>query len=211
MQELNKELFAIFKEFFEDEGIKKVWHNYSFDRHVLHNHGIDCRGFAADTMHMARLWDSSRQGKGYSLESLTGCVPCPPHCSQHVICAPPQACHCDIQFSEPLPPGEKAHLSLSLNCRLLCGTVVLSLPKSGELCDRAVCSSTLFDGSVKCVVTEWGFRDVCSDKKLMADYAADLRSKTGMKSLFGRKNIKKDNTEGKVCTPTTNTINGVQH
>ncbi|KAL3138383.1 hypothetical protein ABBQ32_006185 [Trebouxia sp. C0010 RCD-2024] len=107
-QELNKELFVTFKEFFEDEGIKKVWHNYSFDRHVLHNHGIDCRGFAADTMHMARLWDSSRQGKGYSLESLTG------------------------------------------------------------------------------------------DKKLMADYAADLRSKTGMKSLFGRKNIKKDNTEGKL-------------
>lgn len=42
-----------------------------------------------------------------------------------------------------------------------------------------------------------------SDKKLMADYAADLRSKTGMKSLFGRKNIKKDNTEGKVRTRTT--------
>lgn len=39
---------------------------------------------------------------------------------------------------------------------------------------------------------------VCSDKKLMADYAADMRSKTGMKTLFGRKNIKKDNTEGKV-------------
>lgn len=53
-------------------------------------------------------------------------------------------------------------------------------------------------------VAEWGFLDVvCSDKKLMADYAADLRSKTGMKSLFGRKNIKKDNTEGKVSTLST--------
>lgn len=53
---------------------------------------------------------------------------------------------------------------------------------------------------------ERGFRDVvCSDKKLMADYAADLRSKTGMKSLFGRKNIKKDNTEGKVRSHSTNT------
>ncbi len=65
-------MFAIFKDFFEDDSIRKVWHNYSFDRHVLRNHGIDCKGFAADTMHMARLWDSSRQGKGYSLESLTG-------------------------------------------------------------------------------------------------------------------------------------------
>ena len=31
--------------------------------------GINCRGFHADTMHMARLWNSSRtMGKGYSLE-----------------------------------------------------------------------------------------------------------------------------------------------
>ena len=36
------------------------------------------------------------------------------------------------------------------------------------------------------------------DKKLMADYVSTLRSKTGMKTLFGRKNIKKDLTEGKV-------------
>ena len=72
LQELVDEIFAIFKDFFEDDSIKKVWHNYSFDRHVLWNHGIDCKGFAADTMHMARLWDSSRQGKGqYSLEGLT--------------------------------------------------------------------------------------------------------------------------------------------
>ena len=35
----------IFKNWFENESIKKVWHNYGFDRHVLYNHGIDCRGF----------------------------------------------------------------------------------------------------------------------------------------------------------------------
>ena len=87
MQEINKELFAIFKQFFEDGSIKKVWHNYSFDRHVLRNHGIDCQGFAADTMHMARLWDSSRQGKGYSLESLTGYE----LCCAHRASRPPQA------------------------------------------------------------------------------------------------------------------------
>ncbi len=39
---------------------------------------------------------------------------------------------------------------------------------------------------------------VCSDKALMKDYASTMRSKTGMKTLFGRKNIKKDTTEGKV-------------
>lgn len=33
--------------------------------------GIDCKGFGGDTMHMARLWNSSRKGKGYSLESLS--------------------------------------------------------------------------------------------------------------------------------------------
>ena len=38
----------------------------------------------------------------------------------------------------------------------------------------------------------------CSNKELMKDFAKDMRAKTGMKTLFGRKNIKKDNTEGKV-------------
>ena len=65
-------VFEAFRPVLEDPRIPKVWHNYSFDRHVLRNHGIECRGFHGDTMHMARLWDSSRQGKGYSLESLTG-------------------------------------------------------------------------------------------------------------------------------------------
>ncbi|GAQ90985.1 DNA polymerase I superfamily [Klebsormidium nitens] len=69
-----QELLAPFKSFFEDPTIKKVWHNYSFDRHILHNHGVDARGLHADTMHMARLYDSARDkkaGAGYSLESLT--------------------------------------------------------------------------------------------------------------------------------------------
>lgn len=51
----------------------QVWHNYSFDRHVFGNMGINCSGFAADTMHMARLYDASRKLQGgYSLESLSG-------------------------------------------------------------------------------------------------------------------------------------------
>ena len=63
----------LFKSFFEDPAYRKVWHNYSFDRHVMMNMGIDCQGFFGDTMHMARLLDTSRvgTGKGYSLESLS--------------------------------------------------------------------------------------------------------------------------------------------
>eukprot|EP01091_Cochliopodium_minus_P012877 TRINITY_DN4009_c0_g1_i1.p1 TRINITY_DN4009_c0_g1~~TRINITY_DN4009_c0_g1_i1.p1 ORF type:complete len:1086 (-),score=342.32 TRINITY_DN4009_c0_g1_i1:57-3314(-) len=61
-----------FKEYFEDESIKKVWHNYSFDKHILENHGIHCKGFGGDTMHMARLWNSSRNTTGgYSLAQLS--------------------------------------------------------------------------------------------------------------------------------------------
>ncbi|KAL7547633.1 hypothetical protein ACHAWF_014731 [Thalassiosira exigua] len=58
-----------FKPWLEDEGALKVWHNYGFDRHVLFNEGIDVKGFGGDTMHMARLSDTSRMK--YSLESLT--------------------------------------------------------------------------------------------------------------------------------------------
>ncbi|XP_052736256.1 DNA polymerase I A, chloroplastic/mitochondrial isoform X4 [Vigna angularis] len=51
----------------------EVWHNYSFDCHVIENYGFKVSGFHADTMHMARLWDSSRLlDGGYSLEGLTG-------------------------------------------------------------------------------------------------------------------------------------------
>uniref|UniRef100_M4B1K4 DNA-directed DNA polymerase family A palm domain-containing protein n=1 Tax=Hyaloperonospora arabidopsidis (strain Emoy2) TaxID=559515 RepID=M4B1K4_HYAAE len=61
-----------FIEFLESTRYKKVWHNYSFDRHVLFNHGINVQGLGGDTMHMARLWNTARfQNGGYSLEALT--------------------------------------------------------------------------------------------------------------------------------------------
>jgi len=63
-----------FKEWFEDERFLKVWHNYGFDRHVMWNEGINVMGLGGDTMHMARLQDTSRMkngGGGYSLEALT--------------------------------------------------------------------------------------------------------------------------------------------
>ena len=48
-----------------------MFHNYGFDRHIFYNHGINVRGFGGDTMHMARLFDSSRNPGEYSLASLT--------------------------------------------------------------------------------------------------------------------------------------------
>ncbi|GLT60732.1 hypothetical protein SLA2020_334870 [Shorea laevis] len=66
------DLLVEFAPFFEDPSIQKVWHNYSFDCHVIENYGLKVSGFDADTMHMARLWDSSRRTEGgYSLEALT--------------------------------------------------------------------------------------------------------------------------------------------
>ncbi|KAG7600133.1 3'-5' exonuclease domain [Arabidopsis suecica] len=70
--ENGREVLAEFKPYFEDSFIRKVWHNYSFDSHIIRNHGIEISGFHADTMHMARLWDSARRIEGgYSLEALT--------------------------------------------------------------------------------------------------------------------------------------------
>ncbi|CAL9169995.1 unnamed protein product [Musa hybrid cultivar] len=68
-----RDVLMEFVPFFEDSSIKKVvWHNYSFDSHVLGNYGIKLSGFHADTMHLARLFDSSRRANGgYSLEALT--------------------------------------------------------------------------------------------------------------------------------------------
>ncbi|XP_039853051.1 DNA polymerase I A, chloroplastic-like isoform X2 [Panicum virgatum] len=67
-----RDVLMEFVPFFEDPSIKKVWHNYSFDSHVIENHGIKVAGFHADTMHLAHLWDSSRRTDGgYSLEGLT--------------------------------------------------------------------------------------------------------------------------------------------
>ncbi|XP_042509273.1 DNA polymerase I A, chloroplastic/mitochondrial-like [Macadamia integrifolia] len=67
-----RDILKEFAPFFEDPSIRKVWHNYSFDSHVLENYGLKLSGFHADTMHMARLWDSSRRKEGgYSLEALT--------------------------------------------------------------------------------------------------------------------------------------------
>ena len=69
-------IFNVFVPWLESAKAKKIYHNYAFDRHVLENKGIDVKGFAGDTMHMARLHDAARMkrfgaGEGYSLESLS--------------------------------------------------------------------------------------------------------------------------------------------
>ena len=69
---LGDEGWDIFRPYFESPEVFKAWHNYSFDRHVIENHGVKLAGFAADTMHMARLWNSNRKLEGgYSLEALS--------------------------------------------------------------------------------------------------------------------------------------------
>ena len=64
----NQDVLKVFKPYFENKTRKKVWHNYAFDRHMLANHGINTMGFGGDTMHMARLVDSSLPK--YALEAL---------------------------------------------------------------------------------------------------------------------------------------------
>lgn len=62
---------GVFQNYFSDPDRPKVFHNASFDSHVLHNNGITVKGFGGDTLHMARLFDSSRMlTGGYSLEAL---------------------------------------------------------------------------------------------------------------------------------------------
>lgn len=38
VQDEEAAVFDAFRDFFEAEDIKKVWHNYSFDRHVMYHH-----------------------------------------------------------------------------------------------------------------------------------------------------------------------------
>lgn len=68
----SNDILLYFKEYLENPKILKIWHNYSFDRHVLYNHNINVKGFGGDTLQMARLWNSSRTiDGGYSLEVLS--------------------------------------------------------------------------------------------------------------------------------------------
>lgn len=67
----SQDVLDVFKDYFEDPSIFKVWHNYGFDRHILYNHKINVKGFGGDTMHMARLANPSRGPGEYSLSSCS--------------------------------------------------------------------------------------------------------------------------------------------
>ncbi|CAK0902367.1 unnamed protein product [Prorocentrum cordatum] len=64
----SRDLLWRFRDYFENPKIRKVFHNYAFDRAMFVNEGLSVAGFAGDTMHMARLEHSDRQV--YSLEGL---------------------------------------------------------------------------------------------------------------------------------------------
>lgn len=65
------DLVLLFKDYFENKKFLKVWHNYGFDRHILYNHGINVQGFGADTLHMARMYDTSRLPNEFALNKLS--------------------------------------------------------------------------------------------------------------------------------------------
>ena len=84
-------VLQVFKPWLEDADRRKCFHNFAFDYHELLNIGIRVEGLSGDTIHMARLWDTSRLkhvgftggggaaidkrkqfgGAGYSLEALS--------------------------------------------------------------------------------------------------------------------------------------------
>ncbi|KAJ1623443.1 hypothetical protein T492DRAFT_883535, partial [Pavlovales sp. CCMP2436] len=64
-------LLRLFDKYLADPQIRKVLHNLSFDRHMLANEGLAVHGFAGDTMHMARLWDSSLSKQSAAASALS--------------------------------------------------------------------------------------------------------------------------------------------
>jgi hypothetical protein len=84
-----REVIEVFRDFFENPKMQKIWHNYGFDRHVLQGLGLKVSGFGGDTLHMARLYDASRKlAGGYSLESLSGDKEVShPQCDECINCA----------------------------------------------------------------------------------------------------------------------------
>ena len=146
-QEEAKAIIEAFRPFFESPAHTKVWHNYSFDRHVMEQLGISMKGFDGDTMHMARLWDSSRTGGrgGYSLEALS----------------------CKFFLKKKIELKIFKYFShfffefLNAADEYLMGpTSTTTTPNGGE--------------------------------------ESSIRGKISMKKLFGRRNVKKDGTEGKL-------------
>lgn len=154
----------------------QVWHNYSFDRHVMERLGLRMRGFGGDTMHMARLWDSSRMGRGgYSLEALSS----EPSC----------CCGWLLLFSLLLLLLAAWWCTWWGRCPAAAAADLVAMPS--HLLPPAEC--------LRCSLPRLPAR-CAGDQQLMGNGSSqeDIRGKVSMKKLFGRRNIKKDGTEGKV-------------
>ena len=67
LQEEDAAIFEAFKGFFEDEAIKKVWHNYSFDRHVFQRM---VRGLCNVSAHLLRFTQHVCKGSGMTARLL---------------------------------------------------------------------------------------------------------------------------------------------
>lgn len=172
-------IIETFRPFFESDQHKKVWHNYSFDRHVLERTGYIMRGFDGDTMHMARLWDTSRVGKGgYSLEALS--------CEliNYKLC---------ISFfflifiawnkkNKIMLFGFHHHALQTHYCIITYSRIDI---KKNLFHSFIIANAVLMDG-------------FNSNTTTAITNADSVRGKVSMKKLFGRKNIKKDGTEGKL-------------
>lgn len=186
-------MLEVFREFFESEEHGKVrrrsarpcrhsdptrrapgqvWHNYGFDRHVLHNEGIDALGFAGDTMHMARLWDTSRSkfdgssvGTGYSLEALSTCP---------------------TVFS----PNQSVRERLKLKVAAHEGTAIL--PTAASLAAGARSLPRTHGPHTRPLTA-------CTGHGSRAG-GDEMRAKRTMKERFGRPHIKKNGEEGKLIT-----------
>ncbi len=169
----------------------QVWHNYSFDRHVMERLGVGMAGFDGDTMHMARLWDSSRgSGRGgYSLEALSseqrladGGLP--------RACTAAQRCMRSVLMCKPVVT--------ILRLQSPAFSVLRRLASSRRLCRALLPLPSWRPHEYNPCPTQ---PLPAGDRSLMDDGSGgeqDIRGKVSMKTLFGRRNLKKDGTEGKV-------------
>eukprot|EP00736_Rhodelphis_marinus_P005719 Rmarinus@m.17135 len=66
-------VLSVFKQFLEDERLKKVWHHYGVQRHVLENVGIFTKGFQGDVLHMGRMLNTSlftRENRAFEIDPV---------------------------------------------------------------------------------------------------------------------------------------------
>ncbi|KAF9587798.1 hypothetical protein IFM89_005673 [Coptis chinensis] len=151
-----------------------VWHNYSFDSHVIENYGIKLSGFHADTMHMARLWDSSRRTEGgYSLEALTS--------NSNVMNGASKATSGKEKLKKIGTNGLTTVARVANSSSSTEGGDSLGLTSDSMVMNGAALT-----------------RDSEVTNETQSSINRVLIGKTSMKAIFGKKKLKKDGKEGKI-------------